>query len=107
MPETTCVPGEQVTRLEYAASYGGNYYEGISLWFLPFGHSGSHPILMTFNAAEKEGELAIDISALSMNPANSGTLEDCASSREPIPLPDISNLQLEEREPPKPKPAEE
>ena len=50
---------EQVTRLEYAASYGGNFYEGISQWFMPFGHSGSHPILMTFNADEKEGELAI------------------------------------------------
>ena len=57
--------------------------------------------------SEQAPPLAIDISALSMNPANSGTLEDCASSREPIPLPDISNLQLEEREPPKPKPAEE
>jgi hypothetical protein len=50
---------------------------------------------------------AIDISALSLNPANSGTLEDCVPPREPAPLPDISNLQLEEREPPKSKPAEE
>ena len=47
---------------------------------------------------------AIDISALSLTPANSGTLEDCVSPAEPAPLPDISNLKLEEREPPKPTP---
>lgn len=50
---------------------------------------------------------AIDISALSLSPANSGTLEDCAPAIEPSPLPDISNLQLEEREPSKPQRNEE
>ncbi len=50
---------------------------------------------------------AIDISALSLTPANSGTLEDCVPTRKPAPLPDISNLHLEEHEPPKPQPIEE
>jgi len=51
---------ERVTRMEYAASYGGNFYEGISQWFFPFGKEGDWPILMTFNAGEKKGELGIE-----------------------------------------------
>ena len=50
---------ERVTRMEYAASYGGNFYEGTSKWVFPFGRDGSYPILMTFNAEEKQGVLTI------------------------------------------------
>jgi hypothetical protein len=50
---------EQVTRMEWAVSYGGNAYQGISQWLFPFGSAGSYPILMTFNEGEKRGVLAI------------------------------------------------
>ncbi|GAB2507824.1 hypothetical protein GCM10027084_23380 [Pseudoxanthomonas sangjuensis] len=50
---------DRVVRLEYAASYGGNFYQGISQWFFPFGSDGNYPILMTFNADETAGVLAI------------------------------------------------
>ena len=51
---------EKVSRMEFAASYGGNYYEGISQWFFPFGGAGNYPVLMTFNANEKKGSMTID-----------------------------------------------
>ena len=51
--------GERVSRMEYAASYGGNFYEGNSQWFFPFGREGHHPVLMTFNADEKPGVLTV------------------------------------------------
>lgn len=51
---------EKVTSMEYAASYGGNFYEGISKWIFPFGPEGDWPILMTFHAGEKRGELVIE-----------------------------------------------
>lgn len=51
---------ERVTKLEYAASYGGNFYEGISQWFFPFGPEGDWPVIMTFNAGEKPGDLSIE-----------------------------------------------
>lgn len=50
---------ERVVHLEYAASYGGNFYEGVSQWFFPFGRDGNYPVLMTFNADEKAGVLTI------------------------------------------------
>lgn len=50
---------ERVARLEYAASYGGNFYEGSSQWFFPFGRDGNYPVLMTFNADEKPGVLTV------------------------------------------------
>jgi len=50
---------EKVTRMEWAVSYGGNAYDGISQWLFPFGSPGSYPILMTFNEGEKKGVLAI------------------------------------------------
>jgi len=37
----------------------------------------------------------IDTDSLSMEPANSGTLEDCKKEVEPQPIPDISNLDLD------------
>lgn len=51
---------ERVTRMEYAASYGGHFYEGISRWIFPFGSDGNWPILMHFHAGEKRGELVIE-----------------------------------------------
>jgi hypothetical protein len=50
---------EKVSRMEWAVSYGGNSYEGISDWIFPFGSEGNHSILMTFNDGEKKGVLAI------------------------------------------------
>lgn len=49
----------RVTTVEYAASYGGNYYQGISKWIFPFRSSDGFPILMAFHADEKRGALAI------------------------------------------------
>jgi hypothetical protein len=52
---------EKATHPEYAASYGGNFYEGISLWFFPyFDPDKDRPLLLTFNAGEKKGVLAVE-----------------------------------------------
>ncbi|MGZ8911090.1 MAG: hypothetical protein ACXW09_14040 [Methylococcaceae bacterium] len=52
---------EKATHPEYAASYGGNFYEGISQWFFPyFDPDKDRPLLLTFNAGEKKGVLAVD-----------------------------------------------
>jgi len=50
----------KTTTFEYAASYGGNFYEGISVWFFPFKTSAGYPILMTFNSGETKGVVTID-----------------------------------------------
>jgi len=49
----------KVTNPEYAASYGGNSYEGIVKWIFPFRLRDGYPILMTFNDAEKPGVLTV------------------------------------------------
>lgn len=41
-------------------------------------------------------ELQVDTSELSANPANTGSLEDCVFEKPPVPIPDISKLQLED-----------
>jgi len=51
---------ERATRVEFAASYGGNDYQGITQWFFPFKSANGWPILMAFNANEKPGTLTID-----------------------------------------------
>jgi hypothetical protein len=52
---------EKATHPEYAASYGGNFYEGISLWFFPYyDPNKDRPLLLTFNAGEKQGVLSVD-----------------------------------------------
>jgi hypothetical protein len=51
---------EQATRIEFAASYGGNFYQGITQWFFPFEGANGWPILMAFNADEKPGTLTIE-----------------------------------------------
>ncbi len=39
----------------------------------------------------------IDTSDLSLNPPNSGTLEDCKKEVEPYPIPDISHLDVDDQ----------
>lgn len=39
----------------------------------------------------------IDTSTLSVNPPNSGTLEDCKKQVEPYPMPDITHLDIDDR----------
>ena len=52
---------ETASTPEYAASYGGNYYEGISLWFYPYyDEVKDRPLLLTFNANEKKGVLLVE-----------------------------------------------
>jgi len=51
---------EQATRIEHAVSYGGNHYEGITLWFFPFRNANGWPVIMAFNANEKPGTLTIE-----------------------------------------------
>lgn len=51
---------EKATKLEYAASYGGPQYEGITEWFMPFKSANGFPVIMAFNADEKPGALTVD-----------------------------------------------
>lgn len=51
---------ERASRVEFAASYGGNYYEGITQWFFPFKNANGWPVIMAFNAGEKPGVLTIE-----------------------------------------------
>lgn len=46
------------TRPDYAASFMGNFYEGISLSFFPY-PAEPRPFLLTLNADEKEGVLTL------------------------------------------------
>ena len=48
------------TRPDYAASFMGNFYEGISLFFFPY-PAEPRPFLLTLNADEKEGVLALQV----------------------------------------------
>lgn len=50
---------ETVTNPEFAASYGGNFYEGITQWFFPFRSAQGYPILLAFNDGEKPGVLSV------------------------------------------------
>jgi hypothetical protein len=52
-------PTQKATRMEWAVSYGGVSYEGITQWVFPFGTDGNFPILMSFNENEKKGVLGI------------------------------------------------
>ena len=51
---------EKVARLEYAVSFPGPEYSGISQWFFPFSNANGYPVLMVFNADEKPGRLTIE-----------------------------------------------
>lgn len=50
---------EKVANPEFAASYGGNFYEGITQWFFPFRSAQGYPILLAFNDGEKRGVLSV------------------------------------------------
>ena len=49
----------KATRPEYAASYGGNFYEGIAQWFFPY-TAEPRPFLLTLNAEEAPGKLVLE-----------------------------------------------
>ena len=51
---------ERGDRPEFAASYGGNFYQGISQWFFPYRNAAGFPILLTFNHGETPGVLAVE-----------------------------------------------
>jgi hypothetical protein len=53
----------------------------------------------TMDESEAVPPLEVDTSDLSLNPPQSGSLEDCARPVEPTPIPDISAMELEEQEP--------
>lgn len=48
----------KATRPEYAASFMGNFYEGISLTFFPY-PTEPRPYLLTLNAEEKKGRMTL------------------------------------------------
>ncbi|KAF1709810.1 hypothetical protein CSC70_08920 [Pseudoxanthomonas kalamensis DSM 18571] len=50
---------ERYAKVEYAASYGGNFYQGIVQWFFPYGAPGNWPVIMAFNADETRDKLTI------------------------------------------------
>ncbi len=50
---------EKVTNPEYALSFAGPDYAGISKWLFPFRSGDGYPIIMMFNADEKRGSLVI------------------------------------------------
>lgn len=51
---------DKSTKLEYAASYGGPEYQGKTQWFFPFSSANGWPVIMAFNADEKEGLLTVE-----------------------------------------------
>ncbi|MEL1263628.1 hypothetical protein [Pseudoxanthomonas putridarboris] len=50
----------KATRPEYAASFMGNFYEGISLAFFPY-PAEPRPFLLRLNADEKKGVMKIEV----------------------------------------------
>ena len=48
----------KATRPDYAASFMGNYHEGIGLWFFPY-RSEPRPYLLALNADETPGKLTL------------------------------------------------
>lgn len=50
----------RATRPEFAASYMGNFYEGISLFFIPYGEE-PRPLLLTLNAEEQPGLMTVGV----------------------------------------------
>ncbi|CAN5653865.1 hypothetical protein BH23PSE2_BH23PSE2_06180 [soil metagenome] len=49
----------KVARIDHAASFMGNYYEGIGIWLMPL-YGTERPIVMNFNAGEQRGALTIE-----------------------------------------------
>lgn len=52
----------------------------------------------TIDESEEPPAADIDTGNLTVSPAQSGSLEDCQQPVEPYPIPDISNLQIEQPE---------
>lgn len=50
---------DRIARPDVAWSFGGNYYQGISLWLFPYG-GDERPVLLTLNAGEKPGVMLIE-----------------------------------------------
>jgi len=51
---------DKSTKLEYAASFGGPEYRGNTAWFFPFSSANGWPVIMAFNADEKNGLLTVE-----------------------------------------------
>lgn len=51
---------EKVTKLEYAASFGGPEYQGNIRWFFPFSSANGYPVLMAFDPDVKAGVLTVE-----------------------------------------------
>lgn len=51
---------QKVTNPEHVLEYQGPDYKGIAQWFFPYHSNDVHPILMTFNAGETRGRLAVE-----------------------------------------------
>jgi hypothetical protein len=51
---------EKASRVEYAASYGGQDYSGIQRVIFPFSGANGWPVIMYFNYDEKPGALVIE-----------------------------------------------
>ena len=51
------------------------------------------------DVSEPAPEIAIDTTALTLNPANQGSLEDCQQPVTPAPLPSIDHLEFAEEKP--------
>jgi hypothetical protein len=49
----------KVARIDHAASFMGNFYEGIGIWLMPL-YGTERPIVMNFNAGEQRGALTIE-----------------------------------------------
>lgn len=56
----TAVGKEKTTEMEWAASYGGNSYEGIGRWIFPFKDANGWPVVFAFSADEKPGSLVVE-----------------------------------------------
>ncbi len=65
-------------------------------------HLALDPEGTIIDESEEAQPAEIDTGGLTVNPAQSGTLEDCRQPVEPYPIPDISNLQIEQPEEEKP-----
>ena len=53
-------PLPRATRPDYAASFRGNFYEGISLTFFPYA-AEPRPYVLTLNADETPGRLTLEV----------------------------------------------
>ncbi|MDQ3495719.1 MAG: hypothetical protein M3485_09435 [Pseudomonadota bacterium] len=49
----------KVARIERAASFMGNVYQGVGIWLMPL-YGTQRPIVMNFNAGEQRGTLTIE-----------------------------------------------